>query len=127
VISPQFQNNSSRLSMPCRNTAKKSRTYANDLFFRTILVDHHHCPPFLQPDFQQFHTTSQPRRYYQRTQLPDSVKDFPKERLRNSHFRHLKYHVTGMTDHLGSYLEEFISECSQGPLLHRLRKSVLTL
>jgi hypothetical protein len=27
-------------------------------------------------------------------QLPDSVKDFPKERLRHSHFRHLKYHKT---------------------------------
>jgi len=39
--------------------------------------------------------------YFQKTQLPDPVKDFPKEYPRHSHFRHLKYHVTGMADHFG--------------------------
>jgi hypothetical protein len=53
-----------------------------------------------------------------KTQLLDSGKDFPKERLRHSHFRHLKYHVAGMADHLGSYLDELVSERSQGPLFH---------
>jgi hypothetical protein len=39
--------------------------------------------------------------YFQKTQLPDPAKDFPKEYPRHSHFRHLKYHVTGMADHFG--------------------------
>ena len=51
-------------------------------------------------------------------QPPDSGKDFPKEHPLHSLFRHLKYHVTGMADHLGSYLDELVSERSQGPLFH---------
>ena len=42
----------------------------------------------------------------------------PEERLRHSHFRHLKYHVTEMVDYLGSSLDELASERSQGPLFH---------
>jgi hypothetical protein len=75
-------------------------------------------PSIPEHGFQQFQTSSRPRRYCQKTQLPDPVKDFPKERLRHSHFRHLKYHVTGMADHFGSYLDELVSERSQGPLFH---------
>ena len=33
----------------------------------------------------------------------------PEERLRHSHFRHLKYHVAGMADHPGSYPDELVS------------------
>jgi len=73
-------------------------------------------PSIPQTGFQQFHTSSRPGKYCQKTQLPDSVKDFPKERLRHSHFGHLEYHLTGMADHLGSCLDELISERSQGPL-----------
>jgi hypothetical protein len=45
-------------------------------------------PPFLsfpEPDFQQFNTSSQPRGYYQKKQLLDTAKHFPKECLRNNH------------------------------------------
>jgi len=75
-------------------------------------------PSIPETGFQQFHTSSRPRRYCQKTQLLDSGKDFPKERLRHSHFRHLKYHVAGMADHLGSYLDELVSERSQRPILN---------
>jgi uncharacterized transporter YbjL len=53
-------------------------------------------PSIPQTGFQQFHTSSRPRRYCQKTQLPDSVKYFPKERLGHSYFCYLKYHVTRM-------------------------------
>jgi len=56
--------------------------------------------------------------YCQKTQPPDSVEYFSKERLRHSHFRDLKYHVTGMADHFDSYLDELVSECPQRPLPH---------
>ncbi|MCK4294461.1 MAG: hypothetical protein KAY65_14780, partial [Planctomycetes bacterium] len=37
-----------------------------------------------------------------RTRSRISRKEYPW----HSHFRHLKYHVTGMADHQGSYLDE---------------------
>jgi hypothetical protein len=46
-------------------------------------------PSVSEPDFQWFYTSSRPRRYWQRTQLSDPVKDFPKKCPRYSHFRHL--------------------------------------
>jgi len=81
---------------------------------------HHFGRPLPLPSipelgFQQFHTSSRPRRYCQKTQPPDSGKDFPKERLRHSHFRHLKYHVTGMADHFGSYFDELVPSVVEGP------------
>jgi len=36
-------------------------------------------PSIPEAGFQQFHTSSRPRMYCQKTQLPDSVKDFPKK------------------------------------------------
>jgi hypothetical protein len=42
-------------------------------------------PSIPEPGFQQFHTSSRPRRYCQKTQPPDSVKDFSKECLWHSH------------------------------------------
>ena len=41
-------------------------------------------------------------------------------RLWHSHFGHLKYHVPRMPDHLGSDLDQFLTQRSQRPLLHRL-------
>jgi len=73
-----------------------------------------------QPGFQQLHTSSRPRRYCQKPQSPDSLKDFPKEYPWNSYLCHLKYHVTRMPDHLGSYLDELVPECPKRPRLHRL-------
>jgi len=104
--------------MPCRKNRKKATHIRQEPAF-----SHHFGTPLLlpsipEPGFQQFRTSSRPRRYCQRTQLPDSVKDFPKERLRHSHFGQLKYHVAGMPDHLGSYLDELVSERSQGTLFH---------
>ena len=84
----------------------------------TVLADHQRSSPFLQPVFQQFQTSSRPRWYCQKTQLPDPVKDFPKEYPRNSHFCHLKYHITRMADHLGSYLDELVSERPKRPMFH---------
>jgi len=68
--------------------------------------------------FSLRYRSSQPRKFWAGSQSPNSVKDFPKERLRHSHFGHLKYYVTGMADHLGSYLDELVSESSKRPLFH---------
>ena len=88
----------------------------------TTFSQHFGRPPRLasipEPDFQQFHASSRPCWYCQKTQLPDPVKYLPKESLRSSHFRHLKYHITRMADHLGSYLYELVCERAKRPLLH---------
>jgi hypothetical protein len=63
-----------------------------------------------EPGFQQFHTSSWTHEYCQKPQSPDSVKDFPKEYPRNSYLCHLKYHVTRMANHLGSYLDELVPD-----------------
>jgi hypothetical protein len=68
-------------------------------------------PPFTsvsEPDFEHFQTSSRPRSYCQKTQLPDPVKDFTKKCPRHGHFRHLENDVSGMPDHLGSDLDELI-------------------
>ncbi len=73
-----------------------------------------------EPGFQQFRTSSRPRRYCRRTQLPDSVKDFPKECLRHSYFGHLEHHIPRMPHHLGSDLNQLLTQRSERPFLHRL-------
>ena len=118
LFSNRISNLSRKLKHIMPETAKKSSTHVQNPLFPTILADRRRCPPFLHRDFQQFHTSSRPRRYCQKTQLPDPVKDFPKECLRNSHFCHLKYHITRMADHLGSYLDELVPERAKRPLLH---------
>jgi hypothetical protein len=44
--------------------------------------------------------------------MPDPVKDFPKKYPRNSHFRHLEDDVSGMPDHLGSDLDQLLTQRS---------------
>ena len=106
-------------------TVKQSRTYVKNPLLHIILADHRRCPPFLQPDFLQFHRSSRSSRYCQKTQLPDSAKYFPKKRLRHSHFCHLKYHVARMPDHLGSDLDQLLTQPSQRPLFQRFRQRFL--
>jgi len=89
---------------PPKSHAHTSRTRFFAPFWQTTTSALHS----LKPDFQQLHASSRPRSYSQKTQLPDSAKDFPKEHLQHSHFRHLKYHIAGMADHLDSYLDELV-------------------
>ena len=89
IISSQFQDNSSKFSIVCRESRQKVEHVGQESVFT-----HHFGTPLPLPSipeirFQQFHTSSWSRRYCQRTKLPDSVKDFPKEYLRNNHFYHL--------------------------------------
>ena len=118
LVSNRVPNLFRKLKHIMPETAPKPCTYVQNPLFPTILADRHRCPPFLQSVLQQFHTSSRPRWYCQETQLPDPVKDFPKEYSRNSHFCHLKYHITRMADHLGSYLDELVPERAKRPLLH---------
>ncbi len=81
-----------------------------------------HCrrrPTFSNPVFQQLYASSQTTGYCQKSQVSDSVKNFTKQRPRNCHFRHLKCHVTRMTDHFGSDLNQLLTERSERPFLHR--------
>jgi hypothetical protein len=43
---------------------------------------------------------------------------FPERTSSAQQFRHLKYHVTRMPDHLGSNLEQLVSQRLQRPFLH---------
>ena len=104
--------------MPCRKNRQKVTHIRQEPAFSHHFGTPPPLPSIPETGFHQVHTSSRPRRYCQKTQLPDSLKDFPKERLRHSHFGHLKYHVAGMADHLGSYLDELVSERSQGSLIH---------
>ena len=52
--------------------------------------------------------------------MPDAVEAFLKEYLWQSHFCHLKYHVTGMPDHLGSDLYQFQLESPKRPVSYLL-------
>ena len=92
-LSSQFQDNTSGFSIPCR----KNRQKVEHVRPKPAFSHHFGRPPPLpsipEPDFQQFYTSSRPRGYCQKTQLPDPVKDFPKEYPRNNHFCHLKYHI----------------------------------
>jgi len=117
-ISLRLQQFSGRPSELSRKNAKRVEHLRREAAFSYYFCTPPPLPSIPEPGFQQYHTSSRPRRYWQKTQLPDSVKYFPKERLRHCHFRDLKYHVTGIVDHFGSYLDELISECPQRPLLH---------
>jgi len=54
-----------------QKTQEKRHISVKNPLFLTVLAYVHCCPPFLQPDFQQLHASSRPRRYCQKPQLPD--------------------------------------------------------
>lgn len=79
-------------------TTMQNSKYAENALFPTNLAHRDRRPPFCKSVFLLFYTSSWPRRYCQKTQLPDTVKDFQIENPRHSHFRHMKYHVTRMAE-----------------------------
>jgi hypothetical protein len=113
-----MSNLSRKLKHIMPETVKQSRTYVKNPLLHIILADHRRCPPFLQPDFLQFHRSSRPRWYCQKTQLSDPVKDFTKKCPWNSYFRHLKDDVPRMPHHLGSNLDQLLTQRPERPLLH---------
>jgi len=95
----QFSGNPRELSR--KKTPKHPSTYVKKPHFPTTLTHRDRCYTFQNLVFSS--ATHHPglAGIVKKTRPPDSGKDFPKERLGHSHFRHLKYHVTGMADYLG--------------------------
>ena len=89
--------------MLCRKEHQKVKHLRRGPVFSCYFGAPQPLPSIPKTGFQQFHTSSRPRRYCKKTQPPDSGKDFPKERLRHSHFhqpvhRILSFRKIGIND-----------------------------
>ena len=92
--------------------AKKVEYLCREAAFSYYFGTPRALPSIRELGFYQRYTSSRPRGYCQKMQSPDSVNDFSKEYLRHSHSCHLKYNITGMPDHLGSDLDQLLTERS---------------
>jgi len=108
--SSQFQQHSGGLNMPCRTkTPRRPSNCVENLFSPVIWARRYCCPPFQIPIFSSFKHYPGLAGIVRNRNCRIRPRILQKKCPRHSHFCHLKYHITRMPDHLGSYLNQLLS------------------